>query len=117
MATQVEFSSPIVKKIVFTLPFVIPNIIFIEGGIGTVLMGLLFYIFRKWRRAQIAVLAALSVLAFITGKDASNQWMMIFAALPMALYNGKKGRGMKYFFYIFYPAHIYLLYILATTCG
>jgi hypothetical protein len=113
-AVNVDFSSPLVKRIVFTLPLLIPNIIFIEGGVGMVLMGLLFYIFRKWRWAQIAVLAALSILAFIVSKGAANQWLMVFAALPMALYNGKKGRGMKYFFYIFYPAHIYILYIIAT---
>jgi hypothetical protein len=114
MATKVEFSSPIVKKIVFTLPFLIPNIIFIEGGVTFVFLGLMFYIFRKWRWAQIAVLAAFSVWAFISSRDAANQWLMVLAALPMALYNGEKGRGMKYFFYIFYPAHIYILYIIAT---
>lgn len=40
------------------------------------------------------------------------QWMMIFALPIMLLYNGEKGKGYKYFFYIFYPLHIYLLYIL-----
>ncbi|GHV87183.1 membrane protein [Spirochaetia bacterium] len=113
-AMNVDFSSQIVQRIVFILPLLIPNIIFIEGGVGMVLMGLLFYIFRKWRWAQIAALAAFSVLTFVLSKGESVQWMMIFAALPMALYNGEKGRGMKYFFYIFYPAHIYILYIIAT---
>ncbi|GHT95290.1 membrane protein [Spirochaetia bacterium] len=113
-AMNVDFSSRIVRQIVFTLPLLIPNVIFIEGGVGMVLIGLLFYIFRKWRWAQIAALAVMSIMAFVMSKDASNQWMMIFAAIPMMLYNGEKGRGMKYFFYIFYPAHIYILYIIAT---
>ncbi|GMO31380.1 MAG: TraX family protein [Termitinemataceae bacterium] len=116
MAVNIEFSSQIVRQIVFTLPLFIPNIIFIEGGAGMVFIGLLFYVFRKRHLAQIAVLAAFSVLTFVLNKD-SVQWMMIFAAIPMALYNGEKGRGMKYFFYIFYPAHIYILYIIAVLLG
>ena len=42
------------------------------------------------------------------------QWMMVFAAIPMYFYNGERGSGNKNFFYIFYPAHIYLLWILAS---
>ncbi|MGO0861946.1 TraX family protein, partial [Clostridioides difficile] len=42
------------------------------------------------------------------------QWMMI-ASLPfMLLYNGEKGKSMKYLFYLYYPIHIYLLYILGV---
>lgn len=41
------------------------------------------------------------------------QWLMI-AALPVMLrYNNKKGVGIKYFFYIFYPAHTFILFYLA----
>ena len=46
------------------------------------------------------------------------QWMMI-AALPLLmLCNGKRQREnsyQKYFYYIFYPAHIYLLWVLGVV--
>lgn len=42
------------------------------------------------------------------------QWLMI-AALPLMMrYNNKKGYGMKYFFYLFYPAHTFLLFYIAN---
>lgn len=45
------------------------------------------------------------------------QWMMI-GALPFLLaYNGKKGKGYQYFFYFFYPIHIYLLYFIGGWIG
>lgn len=39
----------------------------------------------------------------------SNQWTMIGALPIMLLYNGKRGKGFKYFFYAYYPLHIYLI--------
>lgn len=43
------------------------------------------------------------------------QWMMI-AALPLLLScNGSCGRYKKYFYYIFYPAHVYLLWFLGIV--
>lgn len=36
----------------------------------------------------------------------------IFAAIPVALYNGQRGNVPKHFFYWFYPVHLLLLYIL-----
>lgn len=37
------------------------------------------------------------------------QWMMIAAIPFFLLYNGKRGKGFKYFFYWYYPLHILLL--------
>lgn len=37
--------------------------------------------------------------------------------LALAFYNGKRGRKIKYFFYVFYPAHLVLLYLAARLLG
>lgn len=44
-----------------------------------------------------------------------NQWLMVLALPLMLLYNGKKGPGAKWLFYVFYPLHIWLLFLLANT--
>ena len=37
--------------------------------------------------------------------------------VPLALYNGKRGLKMKYFFYAFYPGHILLIWLLSRYLG
>lgn len=36
----------------------------------------------------------------------------LLAIVPILLYNGKQGKKIKYFLYIFYPVHLILLYVL-----
>jgi hypothetical protein len=92
----------------------IPTLLTTEGGITAVTLGVLFYLFRGKRLMQILTLSAFSIFSFMTDSESDSvQWMMIFSLIPILLYNGKRGKGNKYFFYMFYPAHIYLFYIIA----
>lgn len=40
------------------------------------------------------------------------QWMMLLVIPFFFLYNGKKGKNLKWFYYLFYPLHIWGLYVL-----
>ncbi len=101
-----------VIRVLAAVSLLVPNILTVEGGFALVLLGVLFYIFRKNRIMQILVLSILSVLVYMTGDKI--QCIMGLAAIPIFMYNGKRGYGMKNFFYLFYPAHIGILYIISA---
>ena len=114
-ALQTE--NPLIFSPLFIL---LPNYLTVEGGVLFVILTLSWYIFRKSRAIQMLLLAALAL--FLTGFWEPGfgyetlfvfdyQWMMVAAAIPLWFYNGQRGKGNKWFFYIFYPAHIYGLYI------
>ena len=107
-------------RLLLMLCMFIPNVLFTEGSVVSVLLGVAFYLLRKKPWAQALVLAALSVIVLIVQIrngdglfSGGAQWLMVLAVIPILLYNGRRGHGNKYFFYIFYPAHIYLFYVIA----
>lgn len=106
--------SPLTLRVLLYISLLIPNVLAVEGGFLMVGLGLAFYIFRERRWLQVAALAVVAALVIAMGGFSDIQWLMVFAAIPMLLYNGQRGRGMKDFFYIFYPAHIFGLYIIST---
>ena len=85
------------------------------GFVGILLPVLAFASDKKWVRLGLFSLglAALCAVIQVSGGLDVQWWAM--AALPLlALYNGKPGKyRMKYFFYIFYPAHLAILYLIA----
>lgn len=91
-----------------------------EYTILFVLMGILMY-FAGNKYGKAAVLVLFSCLCYFGGKMAilnhslvipilgHPQYYMIFAVPFILLYNGEKGTGSKYFFYVYYPVHRYLI--------
>ena len=100
-----------------------------DGGIAFILGGVLLYALRERRLAQALVWAAWALFTDLGSvlwllQDGWGlgrllltcyQWMEVFAAPLMLLYNGQRGTGHKKLFYWFYPVHVYVLYALSCA--
>lgn len=101
----------------------LPNLLQNEGGPYFIIFGIVLY-FTKERKWLMSVSYCLFSLFFLASCAPDftyenvwlyhYQWLMVFALPIMLLYNHKRGVGMKYFFYIFYPVHIALLYLIGN---
>lgn len=79
-----------------------------DYGLTGVLTIVIMYLFRK--NKTIAVGAGSTVLTALLGTVEAPAFL---AMIPVHFYNGKRGWNMKYFFYLFYPLHIILFYLLS----
>jgi hypothetical protein len=53
------------------------------------------------------------LLCISRGLTTNIQSYCLFALIPLALYNGAPGvKGMKYGFYIFYPLHLVVIFLV-----
>lgn len=102
-----------------------------DGGLFYILTGLLLYLCRGHRWLQGGVYIAWTLLIWFVriwaqvsamGEPFSAmftqyyEWFSVFSVVFMLCYNGQKGQGGKFakgFFYVFYPAHVYILYALS----
>ena len=80
------------------------------AGLG-VLTILVMYVAHNAKAAAMALGCAVLTLFNISEITA------FFAVIPVADYNGRRGWKLKYFFYVFYPAHLFLLWLAAWFLG
>lgn len=94
------------------------EIINVDYGWYGITFIVLFYVFKENRIKLVTSLILINILRFILYIDGyalipNMIQLLALLALPLVfLYNGKRGNGNKYFFYLFYPIHLGFLYLL-----
>ena len=84
----------------------VSQVLHFDGGWAGVAAAVLMFIFRDKKTAGYCAGAAALTVANLFE-------IFTFLGVPLiALYNGKRGKIGKYFFYIFYPVHLILLWIV-----
>ena len=96
-----------------------------DYGLRGVMTVLCFFVFREHRLFQLAAMAVLNIFAFKgqtipvslfgLAYDFPIQGFALLALPLIWLYNGEKGpggRGLRLFWYIFYPLHMLALYFI-----
>lgn len=94
-----------VKAVILLLAMWLAVLIRSDYNFRGVLLIFVFYIFHESRWLAVTAGGFWNFLY-----QGVIQKYGVLSVLPLALYNGERGRKMEYFFYIFYPAHLLLLY-------
>lgn len=77
------------------------------GAVGVAVIVVMYLLRDRFLAAACLSLVLLVLLSRL-------ELYCIPAFLAVALYNGKRGRQPKYFFYVFYPAHLLLLWAIGN---
>ena len=91
------------------LPHLLPNTDYsVDYGIWGVLTPVIVFAAPGKLTKLVCLCVPLAFLAFI---GTNYQWIAFFTLIPLALYNGTRGRmKMKNLFYIYYPLHLVVIY-------
>jgi len=82
----------------------------VDYGIIGVLIPVMVYAAGDKVRALLALTMGLACLA---NGSLYIQWLSLLAVPLLMLYNGQRGKAnMKWFFYIYYPAHLVVIYFI-----
>ncbi|EGG92353.1 hypothetical protein HMPREF0491_01517 [Lachnospiraceae oral taxon 107 str. F0167] len=109
------------------IPLPIGSGIILEGGLQLIPLILIAYFFHNSKLKQSVFIGLYSILMFFfyggfelcsQGIDmfcVNSDWMTFMVIPFIFLYNNEEGKkGSKWFFYIFYPVHLWIIAILGN---
>lgn len=99
--------------LIIFLCFFLPDIVrgfHIDYGIFGLMLPVAVYLAPN----KASKLIALTVFLIMLSTDLGGiQWFSLISVIVLALYNGNRGKiNLKYLFYVFYPLHLALIYLV-----
>ncbi len=101
--------SQTVKSLLIVLSFIvflfISTLSFTDHNTYGLILIFIFYVFRDKPIIKYPLSAIILLISYKYG--------YALLSIPiLMMYNGKKGYNLKYFFYAFYPVHLFILYVI-----
>lgn len=97
------------ELVIFALGAILAQVLRTDYGACGVIVIYVIYKSIQMGKKEIGFIISIVILVIMCGEI--EKWA-IFGLLPVYLYNGKRGKQNKYFFYIFYPGHLVMLAVL-----
>ena len=105
-----EYKNIIISLLSLIGVFIFTEFVNIDYGFLGILTPVFIYFASGKANKLISCTALLILLGMVLG---GVQWYALFAIPLLALYNGKRGKlNLKYLFYIYYPLHLGIIYLL-----
>ena len=119
ITTYNKFKNKIIGFLFVIFYAVLAHFIHVDYGWFGIAIIFIFYIFKNKKLYMNILFIFTTFINYIyyLAKTSRVEYLLIFlfcalSLIPINLYNGKKGKNIKYFLYLFYPLHLILLYVI-----
>ncbi len=115
-----QWLNTLIKAAIIIIVLIAATILRCDYSALGIAMALFMYLFRYNRKqliiSEAVIIVTYCILDCLQNSFSLNRFLEVFALLaflPIAMYNGERGSfKLKYFFYIFYPAHLVILALI-----
>lgn len=70
-----------------------------------------YYILRE---RNLWIVNSVAALVYLVFRNVGIYIYGVLGFIPIYLYNGQRGKGLKWLFYLFYPLHLLVIYLIKT---
>ncbi len=105
-----RYKNKLIEVFIFAVAIASAEVLNTDYGAKGVVFIVCYYLLYERKIVKQAMFAVENFLLYGRGV----QMYAALATLPMLLYNGKKGPSLKYAFYVFYPLHLLILYLITV---